>query len=518
MRRRAARNAGFSYAEVLVAIVVLGIVAAGLAQGLALTSAGLGGARVESVATNLAVAQLEEVQRLKYPEVGTVGGNPPGTIPALQDRTVRGIAFEVRTTVTYVSDPALGQPVTNLDYKRVAVTVTPGGDDARRAVTQTTFVAPPNYVAIAGKATVIAEVVDPFADPPRSPLAGVSVTVSGSTSPSATGTTGTNGELLVPGLEPSATNPSSPTHEYRVGAEREGYAVLTPESELRKNLVASQTWSPVLEMFKPATIVVNLRDAVTGEPVAEPATVGVVGPSPDQRRADGSGATGTFTFTQLDGRPIEPSASDTTVSVVAECHETPPPLAGPVPASYPSQTTAVFDVPLEATPHGDLAVTVVDHATGAPIAGAEVVVSGDDVPAPAARAADAAGAHRRCLPPSGDSPYRVSVAVPGYGVASLPAGVALGATTPLELRAVAGQTGGLVFQHDDPDRLVRLQSVAGSYDVTERTDGSGSVHFGDLAAGDYLVSFDAAAAPPPAFGPPVEVVVVASENRAYQLG
>ena len=99
--RRRSREAGFSYIEILVGIVILAIVAGGIAQGLAQTSAALGTSKVETTANKLASAELDRAHRMSYDDVGLVGGSPPGLIAAtrnvvvghghLQDRRRRGL-------------------------------------------------------------------------------------------------------------------------------------------------------------------------------------------------------------------------------------------------------------------------------------------------------------------------------------------------------------------------------------------------------------------------------------------
>jgi prepilin-type N-terminal cleavage/methylation domain-containing protein len=130
---RRSRQAGFSYIEVLVGIMLLAIVAGGIVQGLAATSSALGTSRVETTATKLATAALDRAHRMAYEDVGLVGGSPPGKIPATTTQTVNNVTFTVATDVEYIDDPALGQPQTYVNYKRVTVTVTPQTSRAKPA-------------------------------------------------------------------------------------------------------------------------------------------------------------------------------------------------------------------------------------------------------------------------------------------------------------------------------------------------------------------------------------------------
>jgi prepilin-type N-terminal cleavage/methylation domain-containing protein len=122
--RRGSRQAGFSYIEILIGIVILAIVAGGIAQGLAQTSASLGTSKVETTATKLASAELDRAHRMTYDDVGIVGGSPPGTIAATRNQVVGSVTYKIDMDVVYVDDPALGQPQTYVNYKKVTVTVT----------------------------------------------------------------------------------------------------------------------------------------------------------------------------------------------------------------------------------------------------------------------------------------------------------------------------------------------------------------------------------------------------------
>ena len=135
---RRSRQAGFSYIEVLVGIMILAIVAGGIVQGLAATSTSLGQSRAETTATKLATAALDRAHRMTYEDVGIVGGSPPGVIPASATQTVNDVQYTIATDVEYVNDPALGQPQTYVNYKRVTVTVTPNTNRAR-AMKETTL-------------------------------------------------------------------------------------------------------------------------------------------------------------------------------------------------------------------------------------------------------------------------------------------------------------------------------------------------------------------------------------------
>ncbi len=497
-------------------IAVLAIVAGGLAQGLALTSGALGKSKVDGLASNLAAAGVEEAHRMAYEDVGTPGGKPTGTIPAVETRSVQGIDFRVATEVDYVDDPAAGQPRTYVNYKRVSVTVTPQTNDGK-ATTQTSLVAPPAIGSIAGKAAIIVNVVDAITD---EPLGDASVTVDGSTSPTRTDTTDEDGLVVFAGLEPSAIDPGDPQYKYRLTVSLSGY-VTHPDSVpdvAQQHLAASQTWETTLRVFRPATIVATLLDAATAQPITEPATVTVTAPEPNSLSESGTTQTGSITFTTIDGDPILPSTSDFTVLAEAECYA-PHTLTGPVPAGYPASTTETFSFSLTRITSGFLEVTVVDNGTGQPIPAAQVQVSGGEGGlAPIVRTGDANGFVRYCVEPSGSVRYVVSAAAPGYGAGTALADVVANQTTTLEMRLSASGNATIRLRSPASNQLVRLRAVSGTYDASQRTNNRRRADFTDLAAGDYIAyiatGFDGGV---PAWSAGRTVQAVAGQLRTYEV-
>ena len=105
-RAKRHRQAGFMYLEVLLGILLLAIVAGGVIEGFAAASSQIGKTRLDVVASKLALQHLEDIRNMSYSTVGTVGGNPPGTIPTSQTQTVNGTTYTVQTSIKYVDDPA----------------------------------------------------------------------------------------------------------------------------------------------------------------------------------------------------------------------------------------------------------------------------------------------------------------------------------------------------------------------------------------------------------------------------
>lgn len=485
--RKRSREAGFSYIEVLVGIMILAIVAGGIAQGLAQTSSSLGRSKVETTANKLAAAELDRAHRMPYEDVGLVGGSPPGTIAATRNAVVGPITYRIVVDVQYVDDPALGQPKTYVNYKKVTATVTPQTNRAR-PVTLTTLVAPPAIGAIAGKSTIIATVIDALTD---EPVTGAPVTADLSTSPAQTRSTGSDGKVVFAGLEPSAIPPGDPKYKYRLTVGLPDPWVTHPDTVpalAQQHLTASQTWTTTLKVFRRATINVNLRDATTGQPITERSEVLVSTPGPGVLSESKVGTTGAFAFTTIGGNAIQPSKSNFTVTAEADCYINGS-IQRPVPVGYPATTTETFNFSLTRAPSGYLDVTVRSTASGNPrIAGAQVQVSGGQSNiAPRVRTADANGFVRLCLPPSGTASYVVSAAQPGYGAGSILANVNLNQTTPLTMYLVpSSNTGTVRLQAGASNRLVRLQALSGTYDASQTTNNFGNADFTGLAAGNYM--------------------------------
>ena len=486
--RTRARQAGFSYIEILVGILILAIVAGGIAQGLATTSASLGTSKVDQTAVKLATSELDRAHRMDYEDVGISGGSPPGIFAATSTTTVGTTTYKIDRDVVYVDDPALGQPQTYVNYKKVTVTVTPQVQRAH-PYTSSTLVAPPAIGAIAGKSTIIVTVIDALTD---QPVAGAPVTADLSTSPTQTRTTGADGKVVFAGLEPSAISASDPKYKYRLTVGLTDPWVTHPDSVpalAQQHLTASQTWTTTLKVFKRATVKVNLRDAATGQLITERSEVDVTHAGPRRHLGRAGRIHGRRTPSRPSlSKPILPSASNFTVAAQADCYASQS-IQRPVPTGYPSNTTEVFDFAMNRVPSGYLDVTVRSTAAGNPvIPGAQIQVSGGQANlAPRVRTADAAGFARFCLDPSGSANYVVSAAQPGYGAGSILAAVLQNQTTPLTMYLVpSSNTGTIRLNAGASNKLVRLQALSGTYDASQNTNAQGRADFTGLAAGNYM--------------------------------
>lgn len=132
-------QAGFALLETLISFVLMTTVLWAGMRFFYVGSVHVGGARIRTVAASLANETLELIRTRPY---DTIGLNMPMANPwyssepivtarsgLIQDQTITryGVAYRVRTYVTYVDSPADGLGAADADgsqdYKRVFVTV-----------------------------------------------------------------------------------------------------------------------------------------------------------------------------------------------------------------------------------------------------------------------------------------------------------------------------------------------------------------------------------------------------------
>jgi prepilin-type N-terminal cleavage/methylation domain-containing protein len=122
---------GFTLIETIVGIGVFAILMAGVLGVFAVLSRSTKIARQEVILSSLAANRLELTRNLPYSQVGTLNGNPPGSLPDQPNAaiyTLEGLVFQVYYEVTYVDDPADGTILAGTDsspndYKQVKMFV-----------------------------------------------------------------------------------------------------------------------------------------------------------------------------------------------------------------------------------------------------------------------------------------------------------------------------------------------------------------------------------------------------------
>lgn len=122
---------GFTILEVVVGVFIFTILVAGVLGAISALTRSVKAAREKTELASLVSADLEVVRNLPYVQVGTVNGNPSGSLPdASNPRTVtiEGRAYRIYYEVTYFDDPAdgtavLGTDPSAADYKQVKMFV-----------------------------------------------------------------------------------------------------------------------------------------------------------------------------------------------------------------------------------------------------------------------------------------------------------------------------------------------------------------------------------------------------------
>jgi prepilin-type N-terminal cleavage/methylation domain-containing protein len=400
---------GFTLIEMVVALAVFAVLATAFAAVLSSSMRSFTSSKVRTLAEQAASSQLEDTRRLAYEDIGTVGGNPPGTIAATRSVTSSGVTLTLKTRVTYVDDAAPNTTATGADYKSVTVTVTSPKVPTLNVKMQT-LVAPPDQPSLS-KALVKVLVAD-YALNQAVPDA--TVTVSGGPSANRSDTTDAAGYATFAALDP---NPASgPQSKYSVNVSAPGYVVLPadlpPSTAASRSLSAGQKFETTLRIFKPVTVNVHLVTP-TGTPFTGAATVSL-------SSADGSGSFpvtgGNVTISQLGGNPLIPGQFTVGASAAGSFSAS---QVVNVPTSYPTNLTS--DVTIVMQPvgtTGTLQVTVKNTSSQA-VSGASVTVTGGPLGVALTGTTNSSGVVTFTVP-SGTSPvYTISFAPQlGYNAAS----------------------------------------------------------------------------------------------------
>ena len=223
LRDRLRAEGGFTIVEILMATVVLLIVGAPITAVL-VTGAQLGSqSLMRSSADELAAAKIELIRGMPYDNVGTPGGNPPGTISTSNQlfygpSTLNGQPITISYQISYIDDHG-AKTQTYADYKRVVVTIT-RTSNGKVLSTKTTNVAALTGAAGGGSqyVTIRRLVVDMATGNP--PLANAPVSLASGPSAPRSDKTNSAGSVIFPEL---AVNTGT-SNFYDVTAALNGYS------------------------------------------------------------------------------------------------------------------------------------------------------------------------------------------------------------------------------------------------------------------------------------------------------
>lgn len=293
-RRRRHSQDGFGLIELLMATVVIAFVLVGFAMIFGTASRESVKSANKTDAQQLATARMEKVRLLDYAQIGTLSGNPPGIIPAIEFVG----DYTVVTKVTYVDDPAAGGYNTYRDYKKVKITVIVTQSGKTIAVEETKIAPPAGPLTDKGvlKLTVLESGSNAV-------LPRVSISLSGAPGGTRTDETDENGQVVFADLTP---NPS-PAAQYVIAASKAGYIVdpadVAPMPNALVRIAAASVVERVIHLSKPLGVNVTLRNASGGTLFTAPTPVSIAtqdGLTWGQQTVSG----GTYTGTNFGSLPV----------------------------------------------------------------------------------------------------------------------------------------------------------------------------------------------------------------------
>lgn len=122
-------KSGFTLIEMVVGIGIAAIIMLGFIGAYGLLTKAIKAAREKTTVSSLALYYQEVVRNMPYSRVGTVNGNPSGTLPDFYNPitvNIQGIVYNIYYSVTYIDDPADGLAPADpnpADYKQVKMYV-----------------------------------------------------------------------------------------------------------------------------------------------------------------------------------------------------------------------------------------------------------------------------------------------------------------------------------------------------------------------------------------------------------
>ncbi len=409
-----AADDGFTVIEVLLATVVFALLATAFASTLSATLRSFSNSKARTVAEQVASSQLEEARRLSYDDLGTVGGNPPGLLQPSRTVTNGGQTLTVGVRVAYVNDPLPDGVETGANYKSVQVTVTAPGSTTPLA-DMTTDVAPPSAPA-QDKGLIKVQVVD---EGLKQPVANAVVNLGSGPDAPLSDTTDADGNVSFAALAPTTSSGSNSKYEVTVSVP--GYQTLPedvpPTPAARTSLAAGDVFNTVLRIFRPVTLTVDLVDGA-GLPFVAPATVAVW----SSRGAGSLTVTGGHaSLTQVAVAPLIPNLSYTVGATAVGGFYSAATTLG-IPNDYPNDLTSHVTLVMAPYATGSLTARLQD-STGAPVAGATVVVSDGPASISVTGVSNASGLATIAVPSGSAPPYTIDVpARAGYGTTTTTVG------------------------------------------------------------------------------------------------
>lgn len=156
--------------ELVVGVAIFAILATGLLTSFSVLSRSVRAARIQTAIAAIASNELEILHNLPYSKVGTVNGNPPGSLP--DQNNAQTVVFDSRNykvyyEVTYIDDPADGTILAGTDaapddYKQVKMKVVTPDNQTTAFVTT---VAPKGLEGLVSAGAILVNVIDANGNP-----------------------------------------------------------------------------------------------------------------------------------------------------------------------------------------------------------------------------------------------------------------------------------------------------------------------------------------------------------------
>jgi Tfp pilus assembly protein PilV len=373
LRTLAQLESGFLLIEALMAITIFAIVATGLVNIVLSSTNATTNVKLQTIAEQGVMAQLEQIRAMNYNDIGTANGCVAGPLSASQAFTKDlqgnslGVAATMHTDVEYASANVPGTAQTGADYKTVTVSITRNSDG--RVLAQGVTNVAPGQLASQTTATIQAAVSDYGAA--GTPMENVPVNLATGPSAPASCLTDASGSVTFPGLTANPTTGAQAYYDLSITPPA-GYQVLSDDASgqppVHVQLSPTQIWSTSLSVYKPASIVVDLLNA-DGTQYTGAATVTVT--SNDART---SGDAKSFAYS---GSPLTISNLGSTYDSgatnadypylvpgqyslqVSQFGYTTVSDTGTVPTDYPTNLTSTFNETMNpVAANGELDVTV----------------------------------------------------------------------------------------------------------------------------------------------------------------
>ena len=485
-RLRVRDQGGFTLIEAVLAMTLFAIVSTALTGLLTSSVNAQSVARSKTLAEQVVNDQIEWIrQQDYYNNIGTVNGNPDGTINATGLKnvsgtiTLTGLKAIMTTDIRLVDDPTPDSFQTRANYKKITVTLV-RASDGKLLARQVTYVAPPGQAPFAGinLAIVDATVIDMGGASP--PLPGVGVQLATGPSSPLNDVTDAAGDTVFPAL---TANPTSGAQAYYnlILTPPSGYTVLkdddvslTPTAaNAHVQLAPGQTFVTSLRVYQGCTINVQLIDQSTGLAYTGNATVTVQSSRGSQTFAY---AGGMAPITQLAGEKVVPGLTYT-VMVAGGFYATA--MAQTVPNNYPTDLTSTFA--LAGYPTGTVTSTVTWGGTA--VSGASVTLSGGPASFSQTATTNASGVVTFTDVPAG-SGYTASATKSGQ-TGSASATVAASTTTNIPVAMPVGSVATTVTWAGVAVNGATVTITGGpmSINVSGATNSSGQLTFVNVPAG-----------------------------------